>query len=104
MAGIKVDPGWITGYANTVDQAADDLTAALSALSRTPLTSAAFGDVGKQVGAADAYNGASATLQQQVTRAAAALRSAAVNLRTIAKEHSSADEQQAAALHRAHRG
>ena len=104
MAGIKVDPGWIAGYATTVEQAGDDLATALGALSRNQLTSASFGEVGKQLGTADAYNGASTTLQQQLSRASDALRSAATNLRTIAREHSSADEQQAAALRKAHQG
>jgi uncharacterized protein YukE len=104
VAGIKVDPSWITGYAGTVEQAGDDLAGALTALRSTPLTSASFGDVGKQLGTADAYQGAATTLQQQLTRAADALRSAAANLRTVAAEHTSGDEDQAAALRTAHQG
>jgi uncharacterized protein YukE len=101
---IKVDPGWITGYAGTVEQAGDDLAGALSALTGTPLTSASFGDVGKQLGTADAYQGAATTLQQQLARAARTLRSAAAGLRTVAAEHSSSDEEQATALRAAHQG
>ena len=102
MAGIKVDPSWIAGYATTVEQAGDDLAGALSTLRGTPLTSASFGDVGKQLGTADAYQGAATTLQQQLARAEEALRSAAANLRTVAKEHSSSDDDQAAVLRTAH--
>jgi uncharacterized protein YukE len=101
---IKVDPHWIADYAKTAEQAGDELTAALRALQGTPLTSAAFGEVGRMVGSANAYNGAATTLQQQVSRAADALHAAAANLRGIATEHSSADEEQAVALKAVHRG
>lgn len=101
---IKVDPQWIAKYATTAEQAGDDLAAALHALQGAPLTSAAFGQVGQMVGSASAYNGAATALQGQVSRAVDALHSAATNLRGIAGEHSSADEDQAAALKSAHRG
>lgn len=102
MAGIQVDHGWIASYARTAEQAGEDLAAALRTLRGSPLTSAAFGDLGRTVGSADAYHAAAATLQQQVERAAAALHSAAANLRTVAAEHSSVDERQAAAIKSAH--
>jgi uncharacterized protein YukE len=102
VAGITVDPGWISGYATTVAKAGDDLAGALTALNGTPLTSAAFGEVGKQLGTAPAYQGAASTLQQQMSRAADALHAAAANLVTIAREHSSADEQQAVSIRAAH--
>lgn len=95
---IKVDPNWIADYAKTTEQAGDELAAALHALQGTPLTSAAFGEVGRMVGAAAAYNGAAVALQQQVSRAADALHAAATNLRGIAAEHSAVDESHAAVL------
>jgi uncharacterized protein YukE len=98
MAGIKVDSGWITDYARTVEQAGDDLTHALDDLRGTPLGSAAFGDVGKQLGTAQAYHRASTTLQQQLSRAADALTAAADNLRKVASQHSTSDADAAAAL------
>jgi hypothetical protein len=100
---ISVDPNWITHYATTAEQAADDLAAALRGLHGIPLTSAAFGEVGRTAGSASAYQGAADTLLQQVNRAVDALHAAATNLRGIAAEHSSADEQQASALKSAHR-
>ncbi|HEX4723372.1 MAG TPA: type VII secretion target [Pseudonocardiaceae bacterium] len=102
--GIKVDPNWIAGYATTAEQAGDELASALQALRGTPLTSAAFGEVGRTVGSANAYNGAAATLQQQVSRAADALRAAAANLRTIAAAHSSVDQEHASVLKSVHSG
>lgn len=100
--GIKVDPNWIADYAKTAEQAGDELASALHALQGAPLTSAAFGEVGRMVGSANAYNGAAATLEQQVSRAADALHAAAGNLRRIATEHSSADEEQASVLKSVH--
>lgn len=100
--GIKVDPTWIAGYATTAEQAGDELTSALQALQGMPLTSAAFGEVGRAVGSANAYNGAATTLEQQVSRAADALHAAAANLRTIATAHSSADDEHASALKSVH--
>ena len=103
MAGaIKVDPNWIADYAKTAEQAGDELATALHALRGVALTSAAFGEVGRLVGSAHAYNGAAAVLQEQVSRAADALRAAATNLRGIATEHSSADEDQASSIRSAH--
>jgi uncharacterized protein YukE len=103
MSGIRVQADWITGYAKTVERAADELTAALTALDSTPLGATAFGQLGKTTGAPEAYGRASTALQQQAQRAADALRSAAGNLRTIATTHSSLDEDQAAALSKVHR-
>jgi hypothetical protein len=103
MSGIKVDANWLNGYASTTEQAGDDLTAALHTLQGTPLTSAAFGELGKTVGSADAYNRAATTLQQQVNRAAAALQAAATSLRGVASAHSTVDAVQAAALSAVHR-
>jgi uncharacterized protein YukE len=102
-SGIKVDANWLNGYARTAEQAGDDLTSALQALQGTPLSSTAFGELGRTVGSADAYNTASTTLQQQVTRAAAALHAAATSLRGIAGAHTSVDADQAAALSAVHR-
>ena len=100
--GIKIDPGWIAGYATTAEQAGDELASALQALQGMPLTSAAFGEIGRTVGSANAYNGAATALQQQVSRAADALHTAAANLRTIATAHSSADEEHASVLKSVH--
>ena len=103
MAGIKVDPGWITGYARTVEQAGDDLAGSLDALRGAPLTSASFGDLGRKIGTPTAYQAAAERLQRQLVRAADALHAAGAGLRTVAREHSSADEGQAATIRDAHR-
>lgn len=103
MSGIRVQADWITGYAKTVERAADELAAALKALDSTPLGATAFGQLGTSTGAPEAYGHAATALRQQATRAADALRSAAGNLRTVAGAHSSLDEEQALALSKVHR-
>ncbi|HEX3791418.1 MAG TPA: hypothetical protein VHW44_26395 [Pseudonocardiaceae bacterium] len=101
MAGISVNPSWINGYADTVEQAADGLTSAARTLQGAPLGSAAFGDLGRSLGAATAYSRAADTLLTQLTKAGADLRSAADSLRTVAGTHSDLDEDQAAQIRRA---
>ena len=98
VTGISVNQDWITGYANTVAQAASELSKASQPLQATPLTSVSFGSIGNDVQAGSAYNQVAHTLEQQLSRAAAALAAAAVNLRSVASSHSAADAQQAAAF------
>jgi uncharacterized protein YukE len=98
VTGISVDHGWLTNYANTVAQAADELAKASQPLQATPLTSASFGSIGNEVHAGSAYNQVAQTLEQQLSRAAAALQAAATNLRTVTTAHAEADAQQAAAF------
>ena len=98
MSGISVNHDWITSYANTVAQAADELAKASRPLQATPLTAASFGSIGSEVQAGSAYNQVAQTLEQQLSRASAALQAAATNLRTVTSEHAEADAQQAAAF------
>ncbi|HEX4223099.1 MAG TPA: hypothetical protein VHZ97_12090 [Pseudonocardiaceae bacterium] len=98
MSGISVNQSWITSYANTVAQAASELAKASQPLQATPLTAASFGSIGNEVQAGSAYNQVAQTLEQQLSRAAAALQAAAMNLRSVVGAHAAADEQQAAAF------
>ncbi|HEY4024254.1 MAG TPA: hypothetical protein VGM75_36600 [Pseudonocardiaceae bacterium] len=98
MSGISVNQNWITSYANTVAQAASELATASQPLLATLLTAASFGSIGSEVQAGSAYNQVAQTLEQQLSRAAAALQAAAANLRTTAGSHAEVDQQQAAVL------
>ena len=98
MSGISVDQSWLTSYANTVAQAASELATASQPLQATPLTESSFGSIGNEVGAGSAYNQVAQALEQQLSRAAAALQSAATNLRTVAGAHADVDQQQAEAF------
>lgn len=104
MSGIKVDPGWLTGYAKMASQGADQLAAAARTLKRTPLEASSFGEIGRTVGAGQAYSSAAATLLGQLTRAGEALSAAAGSLRSIVDEHTSKDSEHAERLKRTHRG
>ena len=96
VSDVAVDQNWITSYANTVAQAASELAKASQPLQATPLTSASFGSIGNEVHAGSAYDQVARTLEQQLSRAAAALQAAAVNLRSAAGSHAEADARQAA--------
>jgi uncharacterized protein YukE len=98
MGGISVNRDWITGYANTVAQAASELATASQPLQATPLTASSFGSIGSEIHAGSAYNQVAQTLEAQLSRAAAALQAAAANLRSVAGAHTDVDEQQAAAF------
>ncbi len=98
MSGISVDHEWIASYANTVAQAASELEKASQPLQATPLTSASFGSIGNEVHAGSAYDQVAQTLEQQLSRAAAALRAAATNLRSVTSAHAEVDARQAAAF------
>jgi uncharacterized protein YukE len=98
MSGISVDQSWITSYANTVAQAASELAKASQPLQATPLTESSFGSIGNEAHAGSAYNQVAQTLEQQLSRAAAALQAAATNLRSVVGAHADADQQQAAAF------
>lgn len=98
MSGISVNHDWITGYANTVAQAASELARASQPLRATPLTASSFGSIGSEVNAGGAYHQVAQTLEQQLSRATAALQAAAANLRTVAGAHADLDDQQAAAF------
>jgi hypothetical protein len=102
MAGISVNANWINGYASTVEQAGDELEQAATTLTNTPLTSSAFGDLGRTAGAVQAYARAAATLLGQLSTASTDLRSAAGNLRSVAGAHTAADEEHATRLRNAY--
>ena len=102
MAGISVDPAWINGYADTVEQAGDELQQAAATLARSPLNSASFGQLGRTAGAVQAYTRAAATLLNQLTTASTDLHAAAANLRTVAGAHTASDAEHAARFRQAY--
>jgi uncharacterized protein YukE len=98
MTGISVSHDWITGYANTVAQAASELATASQPLQATPLTASSFGSIGTEVGAGSAYNQVAQALEQELSRASAALQAASANLRSVVGAHADADQRQADAF------
>jgi ABC-type nickel/cobalt efflux system permease component RcnA len=80
VSRITVDPGWLTGYAITVDQAADDLTAVLAMVAGTSVTASSFGAAGRQANLPAAYADAAGTLRQRLAGMVDALHAVAASL------------------------
>ncbi|HEX3650246.1 MAG TPA: hypothetical protein VHV49_17595 [Pseudonocardiaceae bacterium] len=80
MSRITADPGWLPGYAATVDQAADDLAAVLAMVSGSSLTESSFGDLGREADVPAAYSAAAATLRQRLSEMVDALHAVAAGI------------------------
>ncbi|HEY1572695.1 MAG TPA: hypothetical protein VGG05_15235 [Pseudonocardiaceae bacterium] len=80
MSRITVDPGWLTGYATTVDLAADDLTAVLAMVAGTSVTASSFGAPGRQAVLPTVYADAAGTLRQRLAGMVDALHALAASL------------------------
>lgn len=104
MTGVKIDPEWVTGYAKTVVKAADQLDGAADALNGDPLGNDVFGDLGRQVRTAEAYQRASATLRDQLARAIETLHSASDGLNKVAAQFQSSEQGTAQTIKRAENG
>lgn len=81
MSRITVDPGWLTGYAATVEQAADDLAAVLTMVAGSSVTASSFGELGRAVDVPTAYADAAGTLRRRLSDLVDALRAVAAGLR-----------------------
>jgi hypothetical protein len=102
MAGIEVDPDWINGYAKTLGTASDELGKSAESLGGASLGAEAFGELGRTVRTADAYQRAATTLRDQLNRAVESLRSASEGLCEVAGQHTGRDEDSAAQIRRTH--
>jgi hypothetical protein len=100
MAGIKVDPDWIVDYAKTAAEAAGRLSDGATVLDTAPLGPEAFGELGRTVRTAEAYQRASTALRAQLDRGVEALTSAGETLRDIADKHRASDDDGVVALRR----
>ncbi len=100
MAGIKVDPDWIVDYAKTVSAAAGRLSDGATVLDTAPLGPEAFGELGRTVRVADAYQRASTALRAQLTRGVEALTSAGESLEDVAGKYRTSDDDGVVALRR----
>lgn len=101
MSGIKIDPEWIKDYAKTVERSGSELGTARDTLKGAPLPADAFGELGRNTGTDTAYEQASKTLQDQLSRAVDAIAAAAKGLTKVAEHLGSHDEDAAAAIRRA---
>jgi hypothetical protein len=104
MAGIKIDPDWVSGYAKRVARAADELDKGADLMGSAPLRHDSFGDLGRTVRSADAYARAAEMLRGQLSRAVEALTSAADGLRDVADRYRAADDDSAHLIKRSEHG
>lgn len=104
MAGIKINPDWVGGYAKRVARAADELDKGEDLMQTAPLGQESFGELGRTVRSADAYARASEMLRGQLSRAVEALTSASEGLREVAERYRAADDDSAHLIKRSERG
>lgn len=100
MAGIKVDPDWVSGYGGTVSAAADRLADGAGVLDTAPLGPEAFGELGRTVRTAEAYQRASTALREQLARGVEALNAAAESLNEVAEQYRTSDDDGVVTLRR----
>lgn len=98
MAGLKIDPGLVAGYAKSLTAGADRLGGQADTLKDTTLGNDAFGDLGRQVKTAESYLRAATTLRDQLTRAVATLHAASESLTEVAKRFQTGEEDTAHTL------
>ncbi|WP_031466845.1 hypothetical protein [Sciscionella sediminilitoris] len=100
MAGIQLDNEWVSGYVKTIERAGATLGEQRAKLTAGQLSAAAFGELGRQLGAANAYAKASNVLLDQLAKGGAALGSVAGELGKVAGKHNEAEEDNAARIAR----
>ncbi len=100
MAAIRVDPVWVSGYAEKVAEAADELSKGDDLMRTAPLGTEAFGSLGKSVRIADSYGRAAEVLRGQLTRGVEALEAAAASLGQVADKYQGSDDDGAQSIKR----
>jgi hypothetical protein len=100
MAAIKVDPDWVIDYAKKVSSAAGRLADGAAVLDTAPLGPDAFGELGRTVRVADAYQRASSALRAQLARGVEALTSAGESLEDVVGRYRTSDDDGVATLRR----
>lgn len=100
MAGVTVDPDWVSGYGTVVSAAADRLADGAAVLDTAPLGPEAFGELGRTVRTADAYQRASTALRGQLARGVDALAAAAESLGDVAEKYRASDDDGVVVLRR----
>ncbi|GAA0524892.1 hypothetical protein GCM10011581_15250 [Saccharopolyspora subtropica] len=104
MSGIRVDTEWLAAYAREVRLAGEEISAAQQPLLAAQLTPEAFGEVGRQVGAAESYQRLCTLLLDQHRRAGETLTSAGDELRQVVEFHAGGDDDSASQLARKQEG
>ncbi|MBW4715998.1 hypothetical protein [Saccharothrix obliqua] len=100
---IAVDARWVELYAKRVDEAAEELDRARAGLRAEPVRAASFGELGRTLRSAEAYQRAAGVLHRQLDRACDVLTSAARGLHAVAEHYGSRDDEAVALIKNADR-
>ena len=100
MSGIRVDVEWLTRCADEVGAAGEDVLAVRRDLEAARLDAEAFGAVGRESGAVEAYERAASVLLDRLSRAGDLLVDAGGELRGVVDSHTGGDESGAGELAR----
>lgn len=100
MPGIRVDVEWLTHYAGEVGVAGEETVAAHGELEAARLGAEAFGELGRAVGAVDAYDRVTSVLAEQVRRVGESLVGAGDELRRVVDFHAADGEGDVSSLAR----
>ena len=92
MTGIKFDAAWVGGYAELAANSADALAEGVTTMGTAPLDQESFGELGRTVQTAQAYEKASQVLRDQLARAVEALGSASEGLTEITAAYVDSEE------------
>jgi hypothetical protein len=95
MSGIRIDIEWLATYAREVRAAGEEITAAQPALQAAEVVPEAFGTLGREAGAAEAYQRICALLLDQNRRAGEVLTRAGDELRQVVDFHTGGDDDSA---------
>ncbi|QIZ34793.1 hypothetical protein [Saccharopolyspora sp. ASAGF58] len=98
MSGIRIDIEWLASCAREVRAAGEEITAAQPALTAAELAPETFGALGREAGAAEAYQRLYALLLDQNRRAGETLTRAGDELREVVDFHAGGDDDSAVAM------
>jgi hypothetical protein len=100
VSGVEIDPEWLTAYAKTAVKGADQLSAVSAG---DPLGNEAFGELGRRIRTAEAYQRAATCLREQLTRAVETLHSASDSLNEVVSRYQTSEHDNVRSIKRADR-
>ncbi|MBB5154787.1 hypothetical protein [Saccharopolyspora phatthalungensis] len=98
MSGIRIDVEWLATYAREVRAAGGEITSAQPGLMAAELAPEAFGRLGREAGAGEAYQRICTLLLDQNRRAGETLTRAGDELGQVVDFHAGGDDDSAAAM------
>jgi hypothetical protein len=93
VTGIKFDAAWVGGYGALAANSADALAEGVSTMAAAPLTEESFGELGRTIRTAEAYDKAAQLLRGQLGRAVEALTSASDGLAQLTAVYQDTEDE-----------